>query len=66
MITNPLSDEINIGSVWGLMSYLAGAVLVIALRNGKSDEPITVALWHNGIGAVMYPVLLMIWLPQCH
>ncbi len=65
MITNPLSDEINIGSVWGLMSALAGAVLVIALRKlGKSDEPITVALWHNGIGAIMYPVLLMIWLPE--
>ncbi|MBL6782631.1 MAG: DMT family transporter [Alphaproteobacteria bacterium] len=64
MITNPFSGTINIGSFWGLMSAIAGAVLVIALRKlGKSDEPITVALWHNGIGAVMYPVLVIIWLP---
>lgn len=64
MITNPFSGEITIGSIWGLMSALAGAVLVIALRKlGKSDEPITVALWHNGIGAIMYPALLGLWMP---
>jgi drug/metabolite transporter (DMT)-like permease len=64
MITNPFSGAITVGSFWGLMSALAGAVLVIALRKlGKSDEPITVALWHNGIGAIMYPVMLILWLP---
>jgi drug/metabolite transporter (DMT)-like permease len=64
MITNPFSDTLSVGAFWGILSALAGAILVIALRKlGKSDIPITVALWHNGIGAVIYPLMLLVFLP---
>ena len=64
MITNPFTGSLNIGSFWGIMSALAGAALIIALRKlGKSDAPISVALWHNGLGSVLYPCLLLLWMP---
>ena len=64
MITNPFSGTLSVGAFWGILSALSGAILVITLRKlGKSDTPITVALWHNGIGAVIYPIMLILFLP---
>lgn len=60
MITNPFMDSLNIGSFYGLCSAIAGAFLVVILRLlGKTEEPVTVALWHNLVGAVIYPVLMI-------
>ena len=61
MITNPFSDTLNIGSLYGLGSALAGAFLVVILRMlGRTEEPVTVALWHNIAGAIIYPLAVLI------
>ena len=57
MITNPFGDALNIGSLYGLGSALAGAFLVVILRMlGRTEEPVTVALWHNIAGIIIYPL----------
>ena len=57
MITNPFGDALNIGSLYGLGSALAGAFLVVILRMlGRTEEPVTVALWHNIAGVIIYPL----------
>ena len=64
MITNPFTNTFNIGLFWGIMSAFAGAFLVIFLRIlGKSDAPISSAIWHNSLGAVVYPLMLVILFP---
>jgi drug/metabolite transporter (DMT)-like permease len=62
MITNPFQDDLSIGVLFGLCSALAGAFLVVILRLlGKTEEPVTVALWHNLVGAMIYPgVMIML------
>ena len=61
LITNPSFDNINIGSLYGLGSAIAGAFLVILLRLlGRTDEPVSVALWHNIVGAIIYPLAVLI------
>ena len=61
MITNPIGDALNIGSLYGLGSALAGAFLVVILRMlGRTEEPVTVALWHNIAGVIMYPLAVVI------
>ena len=58
MITDPLSGDFNIGAVYGIGSALAGAVLVIVLRLlGRTEEPVSVAIWHNIVGAITYPLV---------
>ena len=60
MITDPLSGDLNIGALFGIGSALAGAALVIVLRLlGRTDEPVSVAIWHNIVGAVTYPLLVL-------
>ena len=60
MITNPFDQALNIGAFYGLISAIAGAFLVVVLRLlGKSDEPVTIALWHNLAGALFYPVIMV-------
>lgn len=60
MITNPFGDALNIGSLYGLGSALAGAFLVVVLRMlGRTEEPVSVALWHNIIGVIIYPVAVI-------
>ena len=56
LVTNPLSDGFNIGSAYGVASAIAGALLVLVLRLlGRTEEPVSVAIWHNLVGAVVYP-----------
>lgn len=56
-ITNPFSEDLNWGILYGLGSAITGAWLAIILRIlGKTEQPITVALWHNGAGAIGYPL----------
>jgi len=60
MITNPFQGDFNIGTIYGLISAMAGAILVVLLRLlGRTEEPVTVALWHNLVGAVCYPILMV-------
>jgi drug/metabolite transporter (DMT)-like permease len=60
MITDPLGGALNIGTLYGLGSALAGAFLVVLLRMlGRTEEPVTVALWHNLAGIVIYPVAVI-------
>jgi drug/metabolite transporter (DMT)-like permease len=61
LITNPFSANLNIGALFGIGSALAGAFLVILLRLlGRTDEPVSVALWHNIVGALIYPLLVLV------
>ena len=63
MITNPFGDALNIGSLYGLGSAIAGAFLVVVLRMlGRTEEPVTVALWHNIAGIIIYPIAVLILL----
>ena len=56
LITNPLSGGVGIGSVYGVCSAISGALLVIILRIlGRTEEPVSVAVWHNFVGAIIYP-----------
>ena len=60
MITNPLDGGLNMGTVYGLLSAIAGAILVVILRIlGRTEEPVTVALWHNLAGAIGYPLVMI-------
>ena len=60
MITNPLDSDFNLGTVYGIVSAVAGAILVVLLRLlGRTEEPVTVALWHNLVGAVGYPLIMI-------
>ena len=56
LITDPLSDGFSVGSVYGAISALVGALLVVVLRLlGRTEEPVSVAIWHNFVGALIYP-----------
>lgn len=60
LITNPLSGAVNIGSLYGVFSAIAGALLVVVLRLlGRTEEPVSVAIWHNIVGAVVYPLAVI-------
>lgn len=61
MITDPMSDGFNIGSVYGIASAIAGALLVVLLRLlGRTEEPVSVAAWHNLVGAAIYPAGVLV------
>lgn len=56
LLTDPFSSELNIGALFGVGSALSGAILVVVLRLlGRTEEPVSVAIWHNVVGAVIYP-----------
>jgi len=58
MLTNPFAEGLNVGALFGLGSAISGAFLVVLLRLlGRTDEPVTVSLWHNITGALLYPAL---------
>ena len=60
MITNPFASDFNIGTVYGVIAAISGAILVVLLRLlGRTEEPVTVALWHNLVGAVGYPIIMI-------
>jgi len=61
MLTNPFAEGLNIGALFGLGSAISGAFLVVLLRMlGRTDEPVTVSLWHNITGALLYPAMVLI------
>ena len=61
MITNPFASDFNIGTVYGVIAAISGAILVVLLRLlGRTEEPVTVALWHNLVGALGYPIVMII------
>ena len=63
LITNPFSDGFNIGSIHGIFSAFMGALLVVTLRLlGRTEEPVSVAIWHNLIGAIAYPAAMIVML----
>lgn len=65
LITDPLAGGMNIGSAYGVGSALAGAVLVVVLRLlGRTEEPVSVAFWHNLVGAVVYPAITIALLQE--
>ena len=60
MITNPFASDFNIGTVYGIIAAVSGAILVVLLRLlGRTEEPVTVALWHNLAGAIGYPMVMI-------
>ena len=60
MITNPFASDFNPGTVYGIIAAISGAILVVLLRLlGRTEEPVTVALWHNLVGAVGYPIIMI-------
>lgn len=63
LITDPFSGGLQFGIFFGLASALSGAALAILLRLlGKTEQPISVALWHNTTGAVIYPLLMIFFM----
>ena len=48
LITNPFSGAMTLGVYLALASGINGAILSIILRKlGNSDQPVSVAIWHN-------------------
>ena len=65
LITNPFNGPVSIGIFLAILSAITSAILSILLRKlGKSDEPTTVALWHNTIGTVIFILSLTVNTPQ--
>ena len=65
LITNPFQGEISIGLIYALLGAITSALLSIFLRKlGKSDQPITVALWHNTVGLLIFGLLLCFNVPE--
>ena len=62
MITNPFGDALNIGSLYGLGSALAGAFLVVILRMLGRTEACHCCLWHNIAGVIIYPLGVLFYL----
>ena len=65
LITDPFQGSVSIGLVYALLAAITSALLSIILRKlGKSDEPITVAIWHNTIGFIAFSSLLFFDFPE--
>ncbi len=64
LITEPFDDKVSIGVIYALGVAISSSILAILLRKlGKTDEPITVAIWHNTIGAILFFILLIVNFP---
>ena len=65
LITNPFDGALTIGVYLALGSGVNGAVLSIILRKlGNTDEPVSVAIWHNSIGAIVFGISLLLVTPE--
>ena len=65
LITNPFDGPISIGIFFAILSAITSAILSILLRKlGQTDEPTTVALWHNTIGTIIFILSLSVNTPQ--
>ena len=65
LITNPFDGALTIGVYLALGSGVNGAILSIILRKlGNTDEPVSVAIWHNSIGAIVFGISLLLVTPE--
>ena len=65
LITNPFDEALTIGVYLALGSGVNGAILSIILRKlGNTDEPVSVAIWHNSIGAIVFGISLLLVTPE--
>ena len=65
LITNPFDGALTIGVYLALGSGINGAILSIILRKlGNTDEPVSVAIWHNSIGAIVFGISLLLVTPE--
>ena len=65
LITNPFDGALTIGVYLALGSGVNGAFLSIILRKlGNTDEPVSVAIWHNSIGAIVFGISLLLVTPE--
>ena len=65
LITNPFDGAMTIGVYLALASGINSAILSIILRKlGNTDEPVSVAIWHNSIGAIVFGVSLLLLKPE--
>ena len=65
LITNPFDGALTVGVYLALGSGLNGAILSIILRKlGNTDEPVSVAIWHNSIGAIVFGISLLLVTPE--
>ena len=65
LITNPFSGAMSIGVYLALASCINGAILTIILRKlGNTDEPVSVAIWHNTMGAIIFGLSFLIVKPE--
>ena len=65
LITNPFDGALTIGIYLALGSGVNGAILSIILRKlGNTDEPVSVAIWHNSIGAIVFGTSLFLVTPE--
>lgn len=61
LVTNPLAGGFSIGSVFALASAVVGALQVVVLRLlGRTEEPVTVTVWHNLAGVVIFPAAAIV------
>lgn len=64
-ITNPFDGALTVGVYLALGSGVNGAILSIILRKlGNTDEPVSVAIWHNSIGAIVFGISLLLVTPE--
>ena len=65
LITNPFNGAMSVGIYLALASCINGAILTIILRKlGNTDSPVSVAIWHNTMGAVIIGLSLLIVKPE--
>ena len=65
LITNPFDGAMTIGVYLALASGINSAILSIILRKlGSTDEPVSVAIWHNSMGAIVFGLSLLFLKPE--
>jgi len=67
IISNPFSDQLSIGTIFGVLSALCGTFISISLRRlGKGDHPASVALIYNCSGALIMIGIAIIFPSEFH
>jgi drug/metabolite transporter (DMT)-like permease len=61
LLLNPAAGGWTLtGILLGLGSPFFGALMMITLRRlGRHDSPATTAVWHNGMGAIIFAVIVI-------
>lgn len=62
LLLNPAAGGWTLtGVLLGLGSPFFGALMMITLRRlGRHDSPASTAVWHNGMGAIIFAVIVMV------